>query len=213
MKRLFIYCIVVFECCTNTLHAQTIDISAEKNFEIINRHITIRDSANKKIVHLDAKDGIGIAWINKLNFATGTIEFDVKGKDVLQQSFVGIAFHGVNDSSYDAIYFRPFNFNSTNTLRKKHCVQYISMPQYDWQSLRQNFPLKYEHPITQTIESNSWFHAKIVVKTNAITVFVNNDANASLTVEPLNKYTSGKIGFWVGTTSDGDFSNLTINKE
>ncbi len=54
----------------------------------------------------------GIAWINDIRFSDGIIEFDVKGKNVLQQSFVGFAFHGSNDSTYDAVYFRPFNFKS-----------------------------------------------------------------------------------------------------
>src|SRR5690242_466718 len=212
MEKTVTCIMIVFVYCLNITYAQTVDISSAKKFAVSNTHVSIYDSGNKKIVHLYAAEGSRTAWLNNINFSTGTIEFDVKGKDVLQQSFVGIAFHGTNDSSYDCIYFRPFNFNSADAARKNHSVQYISMPQYDWQYLRQTFPEKYEHTLTKSINSNSWFHAKIIVHANAIEVFVNNDTNASLIVTPLNKYSSGKIGFWVGNNSDGDFANLTISK-
>ena len=116
------------------------------------------------------------------------------------------------DSTYDCIYFRPFNSNTTDTVRKRLAVQYISMPQYDWQYLRVKFPLKYEHSLTSRIDANSWFHAKVVVEANSIRVFINKDDEPSLTVIPLNNYSTGKIGFWVGNGSDGDFSNLTIKQ-
>jgi hypothetical protein len=212
MKKMVACIMIVFVYCLNITYAQTVDISSAKNFAVFNRYVSTYDSGNKKIVHLDAAEGSGTAWLNNINFSTGTIEFDVKGKDVLQQSFVGIAFHGTNDSSCDCIYFRPFNFNSADAARKNHSVQYISMPQYDWQYLRQTFPEKYEHALTKSINANSWFHAKIIVHANTIEVFVNNDTNASLIVTPLNKYPSGKIGFWVGNNSDGDFANLTVSK-
>ncbi len=48
-------------------------------------------------------------------FRNGTIECDIREKDVQGQSFVGITFHGVDSTTYDAIYFRPFNFK---TLRR-----------------------------------------------------------------------------------------------
>ena len=57
---------------------------------------------------------------------------DIRGKDVMQQSFVGVAFHGVNNETLDAVYFRPFNFRSDDPVRKVHAVQYISHPNYPW---------------------------------------------------------------------------------
>jgi len=182
-----------------------------ESFKTINRNTDVsKDSHGKAIVHLDGKPGNGIAWINGVTFKTGTIEFDIKGKNVLQQSFVGIAFHGTNDSTYDGIYFRPFNFQSPDTLRKSHSVQYISMPQYDWSALREKFPGKYEHALLNTTDPEKWFHAKIVVDADRITVYVNSDRQPSLVVQPIGKRADGNIGFWVGHTSDGDFSNLTI---
>ena len=86
------------------------------------------------------------------------------------------------------------------------------MPQYDWFYLREKFPDKYENALTKAVEANQWFHAKIVVSNEQIEVFVNNDDKQSLVVQPLTKNTTGKIGFWVGNNSDGDFANLTITK-
>ncbi len=204
--------VVIVLSSFNVLRAQSPDISAMSNFKVNNRHISIDISGGKDVVHLDAANGAGVAWINNTNFSTGTVQFDVKGKDVMQQSFVGIALHGVNDSSFDVIYFRPFNFNAADLKRKDHSVQYISMPQYDWSYLREKFPNKYESSLSKAIDGNSWFHAKIVVDARSVEVFVNGDDKPSLTVKPLNDFSSGKIGFWVGNGSDGDFSNLIIKK-
>ncbi len=188
------------------------NLSNSNNFQVVNREIGVAENG-KTIVHLNAKPGQGVAWLNNVTFEKGVIEFDVKGKNVIQQSFVGIAFHGLNDSTFDAVYFRPFNFQSPDTIRKNHCVQYVSEPQYDWSVLRQTYPGKYEKALSVSVQPESWFHAKVVVDANNITVFVNGDNKASLTVQPISKRTTGKLGFWVGTNSDGDFSNLEIIKE
>jgi len=183
------------------------------SFRVVNRTIRVASEQGKTIVHLDGKPGDGVAWLNNITFEKGIIEFDVKGKNIMQQSFVGIAFHGSDDSTFDAVYFRPFNFQSPDTARKSHSVQYVSLPQYDWSVLREKFPGKYESTLSVSIQPESWFHAKVVVDANNITVFVNEDDKASLTVQPISKSTTGAIGFWVGNNSDGDFSNLKITSE
>src|SRR5690349_5239466 len=148
------------------------DLSASSHFQLVNRAITISsDNPEKVVVHLDAKAGDGVAWLKDIQFSKGVIEFDARGKNVLQQSFLGIAFHGINDSTFDAVYFRPFNFQSPDTTRKSHSVQYISLPQYDWSVLREKFTGKYENKLTSTVDPESWFHMKIIVDTD-ITVYV-----------------------------------------
>jgi len=186
------------------------DLSKTTNFSVINRQITVLNEQGKNAVHLDAKPGDGVAWINNITFEKGIIEFDAKGKNVMQQSFIGIAFHGLNDTSFDAVYFRPFNFQSSDAARKSHSVQYVSLPRFDWSVLREKYPGKYENSLTDNISADSWFHAKIIIDTDKIEVFVNNNPQPSLSVKPLNNYTTGKIGFWVGNNSDGDFANLEI---
>jgi hypothetical protein len=47
----------------------------------------------------------GLVWINGSDFAEGTIELDIRGRDLMQRSFVGIAFHGKGDT-YESVYLR-----------------------------------------------------------------------------------------------------------
>jgi hypothetical protein len=187
------------------LHAQ--DVPNE--YTVVNRSISAGADAGS--IHLDEVDGDGKAWINGKNFVTGTIEFDIKGKDKMQGSFVGFAFHGLNDSTYEAIYFRPFNFRSADPVRKGHAVQYIASPKYNWPTLREQFPNKYEQPISPAPNPEQWFHVRITVETEKISVYVNNSKQPSLTVVPLVKTGGKMIGYWVGNTSGGDWRNLRIS--
>jgi hypothetical protein len=209
MNNVIVFVVVLAVNCLK-LHAQHISFSAASDFEVINRSISIENNSDKTKLHIDAAAGAGIAWIKHTNFSTGTIEFDTKGKDAVQQSFIGVAFHALNDSAYDCIYFRPFNFNIADTARQNHSVQYISMPQYDWEYLRTNFPGVYEHSLNSKIEANSWFHVKVVIAENRILVYVNNKSETCMSVKPINNYKTGRIGFWVGNNSDGNFSNLIL---
>ncbi|MEP6750112.1 MAG: hypothetical protein ABJB86_20405 [Bacteroidota bacterium] len=191
-----------------------IKLAADKKITVSNRNMTmLTDEHHINSLHLDDKEGIGLAWLDGVQFTTGTIEFDVRGKDLMQQSFAGIAFHGVNDSTYDAVYFRPFNFKSTDTIRRSHCVQYISLPQYDWPTLREKYPNKYEQAIHPSPDPNTWFHVRIVVKNMLVSVYVNNNSVPSLVVTTLNTRSDGMIGFWTGNHSAGDFANLKIINE
>jgi hypothetical protein len=187
------------------------DLSIRNSFQLVNRDVALStNEQGKTIVHLNNKPGNGVAWIKNLSFEKGVIEFDAKGKNILQQSFIGIAFHGVNDSTFDAIYFRPFNFQSPHTLRKSHSVQYVSLPQNDWSVLREKYPGKYENALSMEIDPESWFHVRVVVDASTISVFANGEERPCLVVKPLANHSKGKVGFWVGNNSDGDFSNLSI---
>jgi len=218
MKKTLYTSIIICFCCIslNTIAQTQIikpDFSDKTNFNVVNRELTVVVSEDQKsFIHLNAKPNDGVAWINDANFKTGIIEFDVQGKDVLQQSFVGIAFCGVNDSTFDAIYFRPFNFQSSDTIRKSHSVQYISLPKYDWSALRKTYPGKYENALRNTVDPEKWFHARIIVDADYIMVFVNDDEEPSLRIKPITNLATGKIGLWVGNNSEGNFKNLSVIK-
>ena len=186
----------------------------EKKLSVFNREATIlTNSPNQNAIHLDAKDNYGVAWLNEVQFSNGMLEFDVKGKNIMQQSFVGIAFHGSDDNTMDAIYFRPFNFQAQDADRKNHSVQYVSLPAYDWQKLRTDFPNKYEHSLNLPPKPDEWFHVRVVVNRPNISVYVNNNSTPDLVVEQLGDRKDGRIGFWVGNQSDGDFANLKITMQ
>jgi len=178
----------------------------QKKYTVFNR--TISYGTDPGSIHLNDGEGEGHAWLNGTKFTYGTIEVDIKGKDKLQSSFVGIAFHGVNDSTFEAIYFRPFNFRSADPIRKLHAVQYIAAPKFGWEKLRNEFPGKYEQPISPAPDPNSWFHARITVDGKNIKVYVNGNTSPSLVVEPLVHTNGALIGLW--TDSDGDWKNLKI---
>jgi hypothetical protein len=170
-----------------------------------------RDIISDNAVHLNGKPGDGILLLKESNFKNGTIELDIKGKDEKGRSFVGIAFHGLNDSIYDVIYFRPFNFKSPD--RKSHSVQYISHPKYTWHFLRNEHPEMYENEVNPVPDPNNWFHVTVKVNYPHVNVFVNNSEKPSLSIDQLSTRKEGWIGFWVGNNSEGYFKNLKVISE
>jgi hypothetical protein len=180
-----------------------------------NNKLVVTLKQDIKIINEGSYNGIslkGIVWLKGETFSTGSIDVDLRGRDVLQQSFLGIAFHGIDTVTYDAIYFRPFNFQSADTLRRKHCVEYISEPDYPWYKLRQEHPLVYENAVTPRPAAAGWFHTHIVVDENEISVYVNHSATASLIVKKLNTRNDGLIGLWTDSLGlNGDFANLEIS--
>lgn len=179
------------------------EVTNSQIWSVSNRKVTY-DQA----VYLDKKNGDGILWLNKFVLANGKIELDIKGRNEQGASFVGIAFHGLNESTFDAVYFRPFNFKNPD--RKNHSVQYVSLPQYEWNRLREEFPGKYESTIDPVPDPQDWFHATIVIEYPVVKVFVDNSDTPCLTVNQLNSTKQGWVGFWVGNTSDGYFRNLKV---
>jgi hypothetical protein len=208
-SRLFLILILT---TTQLLLAQTNkpDLGNLTAWQVVNRKVEQIDEAGKKGVRLNEASGDGLLILKGSGFSGGTIEFDVKGKNVLQQSFVGFAFHIQNETTYDAVYFRPFNFMNADTARRSRAVQYVFHPEYTWDKLRAVSPGKYENKVNPVPDPDGWFHVKIVVEGNKVKAFVNNSTKPSLEVEKICKFNNGQFGFWVGNNSSGSFSNLVI---
>ncbi len=215
-KTIFIFLFTLFatSCCAQKTNAVIPDLEqlvAQKRITAFNRNINLMKNAKNKIsLYMNAKEHYGVAWLTGYAFSDGTLEFDVKGKDVLQQSFVGLAFHGVNNRTMDVIYFRPFNFQAPDAGRKSHSVQYVSLPEYDWQRLRTEHPDKYEQALKHPPQPDEWFHVRMVIKQPEVKVYVNNNPEPDLVVEQLGDRKGEMIGFWTGHQSDGNFANLKI---
>lgn len=186
------------------------DLNKKGKLQVVNRTLSSFMDKRGNGVKFSEANGDGVAWLDGVNFANGSIELDIKGKDVLQQSFVGVAFHGVDEKTLDAVYFRPFNFHATDSVRRIHAVQYISHPDFPWNVLRETQNGRYEKAISDAPDPNEWFHVKIVVDYPHVTVYVNSSATPCLNVDKLNDRQAGKIGLWVGNTSGGEFANLVI---
>ncbi len=185
-------------------------LSADGRLKCFNRTATSLTDAARTGARLGAAPGDGVAYLEGIEFANGTIELDVRGKDVPQQSFVGIAFHGVDGTTYDAVYFRPFNFRAADRPRRARAVQYISHPAYPWEKLRAEHPGEYEQAITPVPDPNGWFHARVVIASRKVSVFVEDAREPSLVVSQLSERGKGLVGLWVGNNSGGDFANFKL---
>ena len=199
-------------CSQLQARTQTIipDLQDASKWQVVNRTAEPFTEDDKKGIRFNEVADDGLMILRNSNFSNGVIELDIKGSSKMQQSFVGIGFHGKDLKTYDGIYFRPFNFKSDDPVRRAHSVQYISMPNYDWEKLRTEFPGKYENKIDPAPGPDDWFHAKIVVNGKHVSVFVNNQQQPSLEVDKLTENTGGGIGLWVGNNSAGSFANLRV---
>jgi hypothetical protein len=186
------------------------ELAEGKGLQVFNRSVSRLDDGARKGVRLNESPGDGIAYLQGIELSNGTIECDVSGKDVQQHSFVGVAFHGVDGATLDAIYFRPFNFRAEDPARRVRAVQYISHPTYTWQKLRAEQPGKYEQPVNPVPDPNGWFRARVVVESPKVSVFVGDAKEPSLVVNQLSDRKKGLVGLWVGNTSAGDFANFKI---
>jgi hypothetical protein len=126
----------------------------------------------------------------------------------VQGSFVGVAFRVQDAKTYDAVYFRPFNFRAADPDRKAHAVQYISEPEWPWQRLRKEKTDQFEKPLVPAPDGDTWIHAKIVIRERRVQVFVNGAAEPALSVPELTSRRGGAVGLWCNTF--GMIANLTI---
>jgi glyoxylase-like metal-dependent hydrolase (beta-lactamase superfamily II) len=181
-----------------------------KSAQVFNRALSVVQEGGRTVASLGARAGDGGVLLDGIQLGEGVIEVDLKGKDVAQQSFLGIAFHVVDWTTLDAVYFRPFNFRGADAERRSHSVQYVSHPANTWQRLRTERPGQFEQAIDPPPDPNGWFHARIVLTGGRVEVFVNGASKPSLSVEDLGSAKSGGVALWVGNGSDGAFANLRI---
>ncbi len=181
-----------------------------KGVQVFNRTLSTTKEGGRAVAHLDARAGDGAALLDGVLLSEGVIEVDLRGRDVAQQSFVGIAFHVVDWTTYEAVYFRPFNFRAAGAEQRSHAVQYISNPVNTWQKLRAERPGQFEKAIEPAPDPNVWFHARIVIAGGRVGVYVNDATAPSLVVDDLGDQKNGGVALWAGNGSDGSFANLTI---
>ncbi|MFT3827204.1 MAG: hypothetical protein QM731_24975 [Chitinophagaceae bacterium] len=166
------------------------------------------DSAAGKVIAAN-----GLVVLKDVSFSDGIIEVDMKGKDSSQLSFLGIAFHVKDTIEYEVVYCRPFNFRSPDSVRKWHAVQYIHMPYYPWNRLRQQFPDAYESSVIPAPEATEWVHLKVVIKDLWISVYINHSEIPSLQVQSLNITQTGKVGIWTDPyIGPEQFANFSITR-
>jgi hypothetical protein len=161
-------------------------------------------------VYVGEGAGPGVVWVEGADIGRGTIAVDVCGRDVLQRSFLGLAFHRQDDKTYEAVYVRPFNFRADDPTRHQHAVQYIAVPENDWPQLRQAFPEEFENPVDASVDPAGWIPLRIVIAAERVQVFVGPSVSPALEVRRLGAADTGVVGLWVGNGSDGAFANLRV---
>ena len=148
-------------------------------------------------------------------FKDGTIQADIAGfprpgTSPDERGFVGIAFrvqpHG---SRYECFYLRPTNGRADDQVRRNHATLYVSEPDYPWYRLRKESPGVYES--YADMEGGAWTSIRIVVAGVTAQLYVNSAEQPALIVNDLKLGDSrGQIALWAHWSTDGHFSNLTM---
>jgi len=218
MTRLFPACAILLAAVfARAQTPENLDLTAvgkDARWKLANRTASIVTEKGKRALKLSEGPGMGVVWLDGYDFANGTIEIDLLGRSQpVQGSFLGVAFRVVDGNTHDAVYFRPFNFRSSDAARLPHAVQYVSHPQWPWDRLRSERPGQFEKAIVPAPDGDQWFHARIVVERPNVSVFVNGASAPALAVKELSDRTHGSVGVWVGEGSGGHFANLRVTKQ
>ncbi len=184
----------------------------EQKIKAVNRTLSLYEN-HPGAVEMNAAEGDGLAVLKEVAFVSGTIELEILGENNPGKSFIGLAFNIKDKETFEAIYFRPFNFVATEQIRKDHMVQYIHHPEYTWYKLREERTMEFENEIPAPPDPDSWFKATIVVTDKKVEVYVDKKTDPVLKVERLSSPESDKIGLWVGHGSSGRFRNLLIQAD
>src|SRR5712671_389963 len=196
---------------TDTINLST--IGKDPRWKVAGRTVSAVDIKGKHAIRMSEGPGMGVVWLDGYDFANGVIDVDLLGRSQpVQGSFVGVAFRVVDAQTFDAVYFRPFNFRADDSTRHSHAVQYVSHPGWPWERLRSEHPGEYEKPLVPAPDGDEWFHARIVVARPKVSVFVNGATQPSLVVNELSDRTHGSVGLWVGEGSGGNFANLRVTR-
>lgn len=190
-----------------TAHYDLVELLKTQNLTIdTSNHAQVLNDAGRPAISIK-----NIAWLKDESLKDGTIDVDLRGKDIFLQSFLGIAFHATDHKHYDVIFFRPFRFHSADTATRRWSVQYMGMPDHDYDKLRKAHPWVYENQVNPVPNASDWFHATIILKGDWITVYVNHSTIPSLKIRSLNAARDGAIGLWADGLTE-DFANLSITR-
>jgi len=157
----------------------------------------------------------GFALLPGTDFQDGTIEADVALKittppGVRMPGFFGIAFRARPDAShYELFYLRPGNSHAQDQAMRNHSVQYVSIPGFDWDTLRRQWPYVYETYAPQQLET--WMKVKIEVKGRVAKLYLNDSEEPSLIVNGLKgEDLHGGVALWGYPGEEAYFSNVRI---
>ena len=184
----------------------------KENIVSVNRTISLYGD-QLEAIEMNAMNSDGLGILKNVAFTNGTINLEILGENNPGKSFVGFAFNIQDNSTYEVVYFRPFNFVAKEQIRKEHMVQYIFHPEFTWRKLREERTGEFESEIKNPPNPEAWIPAKIKISDKLVNVYLEGRSEPVLTVDRLSLPKSDKIGLWTGFGSSGRFRNLTFIKE
>lgn len=163
-----------------------------------------------------ASDGDRLALIPGSEFANGSIELDLTGDTLpntapTYRGFTGLAFRAAADgSAFECFYLRPKNGRAEDQEQRNHSTQYISVPEFPWQRLRQETPSKYESYVD--LVPGEWTHVRIEVNGVKARLYVGQSSQPVLMVNDLKHGNShGALAYWIGPGAIAHFANLKVS--
>ena len=200
--------------------SETLDLTAvgkDARWQVAGRTTAVVDTNGKHALKMiEVAPIMGLVWLKDYDFGDGTIEIDLLGRtQPVQGSFLGVAFHVADAQTYEAVYFRPFNFRAADSTRHSHAVQYVAHPGFTWQKLRSEHPGQYEAAVIPEPDGDQWFHVRVVVARPQLSAFVNDAPTPALVVNEFSdpRGARGSVGVWVGDGSAGVFANLRVTRK
>jgi hypothetical protein len=144
-------------------------------------------------------DGVGIAYLDGIDFQNGTIECDLFSPS--PKAYLGLAFRIGSLTNFECIYFQP------HTSGERDAVQYdpIFNMSATWQL--------YNGELFQAeadIPTQKWFHVKFEILGDIAKVYLDNNPTEVLTVKLKHDLTSGGVGVY--SYHPANFKNLQITK-
>jgi len=181
-----------------------------KIWRVIDADASVEGAVVRLKPHGDPAVGshIGLALVQNVKFSEGTLEIDLHGGGKQEASFLGLAFGVADARTFDAVYFRPFRFADEDPDARSHAVQYVSWPDYTWEKLRKDKPGAFEAAIQPVPDPAGWFHARIEVTKQKVSVSIDGSAQPCLVVDRLG-HREGDVGLWVDSMP-GAFRNFRI---
>jgi hypothetical protein len=196
--------------------AQTLDVSKLELRNVVAEPTVYRGSKAVKLTETPGNQKESIAIVKGVTLGDGSLEVEMagapaKGTNEGARGFIGLAFHVQADAShYETIYLRPTNGRADDQLRRNHSTQYISVPDWPWEKLRQETPGVYESYVD--LQPGEWTKVRIVVKGRDASLYVGGANQPCLLVHDLKLGAKeGGVALWIGPGTEGYFRNLKIS--
>lgn len=219
MKKTQTILVIIASLAVNiSIFGQKIILKKSAGLQAINTEISDTKHNGKKALKVKAIIGSKPAMVVIPNstITDGIIEFEMAANRAADshpesRGFAGLAFHlNSENSAYDCIYLRSTNGRAEDQVRRNRTVQYMALPDFDTQVLRQKFPEKYETYVDMV--PDEWMKIKIEINNRKVKLFVHDQIQPTLIVnEMLNQNPKGGIALWVGGGTDAYFRKLKIS--